>query len=109
MPVREWSGDAAAGCSREEALVDQERLDHIFQRALVLADRGGERVEPDRPAREPIEDRVDHEPIEPVEARSVDVEPLERETRERAVHGVATPTPFHLREVADAAQQAIRN
>src|SRR5215510_6715161 len=106
MPVAERSRYATAGRSREETLVDQERLHHVLERALVFADRGGERLEPDRPAPEALDDRAHHESIEAIEPGPIDVEPLEREARELGVHGLAAPLP-HLREVAHAAQQPI--
>src|SRR5262245_32280077 len=99
---------APARRAREESLVDQVGLDHVLERALVLADRGGERLEAGGPAVEPLDRREEQRAVEPVEAGGVDVEPLEREARPRGLDA-APGAGLHLGEVAHAPQQAVRD
>src|SRR5713101_4381617 len=58
VPVRARGGAATAGRAGEEALLHQERLVHLFQRARVLPDGGGDGAESDRPALELLDDRL---------------------------------------------------
>src|SRR5688572_16146402 len=89
VPETERRRDATARRPREEPLVDQERLDHVLERSLVLADRGRERLESHRTAAEPLHDRAHHEPVETIEAGAIDVEPLQRKARPIAAHRLA--------------------
>jgi hypothetical protein len=106
--ARQARRDASPRRAGQEALVDQERLDDVFERALVLADGGGERLEPDRAAVELLEQGAQQGEIEAVEAGGVDLEALERETGPRAVDQRAR-SAVDLGEVAHPAQQAVRD
>ena len=70
MPVRERRGDAAARGALQEALLDQERLEHVLDRVALLADRGGEVVDADRPAGEFLDDGRQQLAVHHVEPRA---------------------------------------
>src|SRR4030067_272504 len=61
-------GDAAARGARQEALLDQERFDHILDRAALFADGGGQRIPPPRPAVKAFDKYTEQTPVERVEA-----------------------------------------
>src|SRR5262245_31999315 len=82
--VRALRRHAAARRAVEVALLDQERLVDVLDRAAVLADRRGERVEPDRSAAVLLDERAEQRPVHAVEARFVDLEARQREARELA-------------------------
>ena len=104
MAVRQRGGDPAARGALQEALLDQERLQHVLDRVALLADRRGEVVDADRAAGELVEHRAQQLAVHHVEARRVDVE-----HRERVVGDVARDLAVgaHLGEVAHAPQQPV--
>src|SRR3989475_9377736 len=57
VSVRGPRGTAAARRAREKALLHEERLVHLLQRARVLAHGGGDGREAHRPALELLDDR----------------------------------------------------
>jgi hypothetical protein len=57
MPIRQRGAHAAARRALQEALLDQERLEHVLDRVALLADRRREVVDADRPAAELVEHR----------------------------------------------------
>ena len=82
----------------------RKRLDHVLERAALLADRGGETVDADRTAVELLHDREQQPAIERVEAPRIDVEQVERGVRDRLVDAAAA---LHLGVVAHAPQQPV--
>src|SRR3546814_10794607 len=71
MRISDWSSDvcssdlvhirlrrrhAAARGAHQEALLDQEGLDHVLEGAALFAQRGGQRLDPDRAAVEGLHD-----------------------------------------------------
>src|SRR6266699_5783386 len=78
VAVGRGRGAAAARRTREEALLHQEGLVHLLERARILADRRGDRLHADRPALEHLDDRLEDARVHVVETELVDVEPLER-------------------------------
>ncbi|RYG78107.1 Holliday junction branch migration DNA helicase RuvB, partial [bacterium] len=58
---------AAARTAHQQALLDQERLDDVLERAALLADRGREALDAHRPAIELLEDRHQQQAVERVE------------------------------------------
>ena len=69
--------DAPARGAHQEALLDQERLDHVLQRAALLADRCGDAVDADRPAIELLDYGEQQAAIERIEAVRIDLEQVE--------------------------------
>jgi hypothetical protein len=59
--------------------------------SLLLADRGGERREPDRPAGELLADHAQDLAVEPVEPERVDLEQRERRLGESSALTVPSP------------------
>ena len=106
MAVRQRRRDPAARGPLQEALLDQERLQHVLDGVALLADRRREVVDADRSAGELLEHRAQELAVHHVEARHVDVE-----HHERVVGDLARDLAFgaHLGEVAHAAQQPVRD
>src|SRR2546426_9126182 len=78
MPVRGPCGTAAAGRAREKALLHQEGLVHLLERAGVLANGGGDGREAYRPALELVDDGLQDPAVHVVESELVDVKPFQR-------------------------------
>src|SRR5437667_12107695 len=76
--VRPRRGTSAAWRPSEEALLHEERLVHLFERARILADGGGNGSEADRPSLELLEDGLPDPADHVVEAVFVVIEPLAR-------------------------------
>src|SRR5262245_60931505 len=102
--VRALRRHAAARRAVEVALLDQERLVDVLDRAAILADRGGERVQPDGSPAVFLDERTQERAVHAVEAGLVDLETREREAGELARH---RRLAADLGEVAHAAQQAV--
>ena len=68
MQVGVAGGHTPAGGAHQEALLDEERLDDILERAALLADRGRQAVDADRTAVEPLDDGGQELAVERVEA-----------------------------------------
>src|SRR5678815_1670589 len=77
MLVGVAGGDAAARGAHHEALLDQIRLDHVLDRAALLAERRCEALDADRTAVELLDDRQQELAVHHVEAERVDVEHVE--------------------------------
>src|SRR5713101_6959877 len=92
MSVRGPCGTAAAGRAREKALLHQEGLVHLLERAGVLAHGGGDGREAYRPALELLDDGLQDPAVHVVEAELVHVEPFERLGRDR--RGNLAPGPY---------------
>ena len=73
--------DAAARRAHHEALLDQVRLDHVLDRAALLAERRREALDADRTAVELLDDRQQELAVHDVEAERIDVEHVERRLR----------------------------
>src|SRR2546422_4677915 len=104
MPVRGSCGTAAARRAREKALLHQEGLVHLLERAGVLAHGGGDGREAYRPALELLDDGLQDPAVHVVEAELVHVEPFERLARDR--RGNLAPGPY-LRVVAHPLQEPV--
>src|SRR5206468_6017969 len=104
--VRERRRDAPLRRAREEALLDEEGLVDVLNRVALLADGRGERVDPDRPAAELVDDGEEEGAVHLIEPRLVDVEQGERIARDGPRD---PPLGTHLGEVAHAAQQPVRD
>ena len=97
-------GDPAARRPGQEALPDQERLGDLLDGLALLTDRDRQRGEADRAAAEPPAQRVEHGPVEPVEAELVDLVELERGVRDLEGDDAVGAD---LGVVADPAQQPV--
>src|SRR2546428_9720306 len=62
----------------EESFLDEKGLEDVLDRVALLADGGRQRVEPDRPTGELVDDGEKQCTVHLVEARLVDVEEPER-------------------------------
>jgi hypothetical protein len=68
--------------AHDETLLDQERLDHVLDRAALLAERRREALDADRAAVELLDDRQQQLAVHDVETERVDVEHVERRLRD---------------------------
>src|SRR2546425_4796828 len=78
MLVRGSRGAAAARRARQEAALHEKRLVHFLQRAGILAHSRRDGGEPDGPALELLDDRLEDAAVHVVEPELVHIEPLER-------------------------------
>ena len=95
---------SATRCAFEEALLDEERLIHLLQRAGVLADGRGDGSEAHGAALELVDDGGENFVVNLVQSVAVDVERLE------GIAGnlhVDASVALDLCEVAHAAQQGV--
>ncbi len=83
-------GGSTAGRALDQAALEQVGLVHVLDRVLLLADRDGERRQPDRAPAELLADRAQDLAVETVESLVVDAEQVERLDRDVAV---TTPLP----------------
>ena len=90
----------------QEAELEQVRLVHVLDRVGLLAERDRERREPDRAAAELVRDRPQELAVDALEAGLVHLEELERLPRDRERDDARVAD---LRDVADAAQDAVRD
>ncbi|KAG0926324.1 hypothetical protein G6F31_018429 [Rhizopus arrhizus] len=104
VPVGLVCGHAAARGAHQEALLDQVRFDHVFQRATFLGQRRGQRFDAHRATIEVIDHGLQQAPIELVEALRVNLQHLHRGLRDSLVD---VATGLDLGIVAHAAQQAV--
>jgi hypothetical protein len=82
-------------------------LVHPLERLSLLAEQGGEALDPDRPTAEAIEHREENRVVHRLEADRVDAVELEPRRRDLDVdRGAAV---VHLREVADPLEVAVRD
>ena len=104
MGAAERGDGAAARRSLDEAELQEIRLVHVLDRVRLLAQGGGERVEPDGTAVVLLDDRPQELAVEPLEPRLVDLEQLERLTRDRGRDRALVP---YLGDVPDPAEDPI--
>src|ERR1017187_1209648 len=97
---------AASRGAVEEADLDEERLVNLFERVFLFGKRCGQRAEPNRPAIVLLNNRKYQPAIDFVEAVSIHFKHGEGGFGGRKVDRARAA---HLRIVANAAQQAIRN
>ena len=69
---------AAAGGAGDQALLDQEGLDHVFHRVARFRKAGGERFNADRATAIDIGDHHQVTPVHRVEAEAIDLQSAER-------------------------------
>src|SRR4051794_19113776 len=104
MTPRRRRRDPTPGGAGEQSAADEERLRHGLDRLRLLGHGHGKRREAYRTAAEAAKQRVEHRPVEPVEAELVDLVDLERRSSDLPVdHPVGT----NLGVVADAPQQPV--
>src|SRR3954468_19566535 len=98
--------DAAARRALKETELQQERLVHVLDRVLLLAERDGQRREAHRPAAQLEEDRGEKLPGDSLETAVVPLEQLERLpchlVRDHAV-------VLHLGHVSHPPEDAVRD
>ena len=82
MQIGSTGRHAAAGAAHQEALLNQERLDDILERAALLADRGGEAVDAYRSAVEFLDDRAQHLAVQRIKSLVIDVQHPQRGDRD---------------------------
>ena len=69
--------DPASRSTGDQAASNEERLRDLLDRLRLLPDGDRDRGQADRSAAEATAERVEHPPVEPVEAKLVDVEQVE--------------------------------
>src|SRR5688572_17557698 len=104
MLVSPPRGDPRARRALQEPLLDEEGLVEVLDRAALLADRGGDRLDAGRTATILLDDRAQDLAVDLVEAVLVHLQQTERPPRRLGADGVVAR---HLREVAHPAQQAV--
>src|SRR5207302_3053383 len=90
----------------DEAQLQEIRLVHVLDRLLLLAERRGERREPDGAAFELDRNRAQELARLAIESLLVDLEQVQRLARDLVRDRALVP---HLRDVAHAAEDAVRN
>ena len=106
MPVSELGGDPASRGTRQEPDLDQVWLVHVLDRLRFLREGSGNGVEPNRPALELEDQRLQQLAVERLQAQLVDLEHAQRQPRR--VDGRA-PIAAHLRVIPHAAEQPVRD
>ena len=106
MPIRQRRGDAAAQRALQVTLLNQVRLQHIFNGVALLADGRRKIINAHRPAAELVDHRAQQFAIHDVEADAVNVEHLQRLIG-NILGDLAVGA--HLGEIAHAAQQPVGN
>ena len=96
MGAAEIGDHAAARCALEEAELEQVGLVDVLDRLRLLAERDGERREPDRSAAELDRDRAEELAVGPLEAEAAD----EIARRARGTPRVANRILKRVRDVA---------
>ncbi len=74
MTIGTGRGDPPPWRALHIALLDQIRLDDVFDRVAFLADRGGQVIQADRPAIKALDDEFEQAPVHLIEARGIDIE-----------------------------------
>src|SRR6476620_6154762 len=106
MPISRGRGDASPRRTLQIALLDEKRLDHVFYRVAFLADGGRQVVDTDGTAAEFLDHGLEQFAIHDVETGRIDIEHCERGIGNLARN---EPARFHLRVIANAPQQPVRN
>ena len=104
--VREPRRFASARGAADEAFLHEERLVDVLERRRVLAEDDGERREADRAAVVAVHEDVEQAAVHLVEAAFVHLEQVKRLARDAQVD---VAVGLDEREVAHAAQQAVRD
>src|SRR3546814_9855851 len=91
MLIRELAGDATARCAHQITLLDQVRLDHVFDGVACFADRRGEIVESGRTAVETLDQHHQQLAVHQVEAIAVDRQQLHCLARQRSGNLAVAP------------------
>src|SRR3546814_4637204 len=76
MLIRELAGDATARCAHQITLLDQVRLDHVFDGVACFADRRGEIVESGPTAVETLDQHYQHLAVHQLESIAVERQQL---------------------------------
>ncbi len=97
-------GDASPRGAGEVALHQEVRLVDVFESVGPLAHRGGDGLEPHRPAAELVDQRAEDAAVHRVEAGLVHLEPLQRAVGDFLGDAAVA---LHFREIADAAQEPV--
>src|ERR1700688_1535365 len=79
VPVSELGGNPASRGARQEPDLDQVGLVHILDRLRFLREGGGNGVEPNRPALELEDQRLQKLAVERLQAQLVDLEHAQRQ------------------------------
>src|SRR4051812_37130798 len=106
MPVRLRRRDASARRALEKSVLYQERLVTFLERARVFSYCGCDRGHTNRTALELLDDRLENSRVHIVEPELIDLEQLQRVSRNFAIDASARA---HLRKIANAAQQSVRD
>ena len=106
MFERRQRGDAPARRALQVALLDQIRLDHVFDGVALFADAGGDVVQADRAAVKAVDHRFEQFAVHQIEAFGVHVEHDQGFLGNALVNGAVT---FDIGIVAHAAQQTVGN
>src|SRR6185503_19278578 len=106
VPVRLRGSDPAPGSALEKPGLQEIGLVKVFERAPVLAERSGDRVDSDRASVELLDDGGEDASVELVEAVFVDLQPREGFARGRQVDAALAR---HLGEVAEPPEEAVRD
>src|SRR5437773_560937 len=106
VAIRAGRRAAAPRRAREEALLHQERLVHLLERARVLAHGGGDRLDADGAALELLDDGAQDARVHVVQPELVYVEALQGFERDR---GRDLAAGAHLGVVAHALQEPVRD
>ena len=104
MTISQVGNDAAARCARKESFLDQERFIYFFQCTYIFTDGCGNSSGADRTAAEFFDDGQQDLIVDGIETTRIDVQGIERETRDFQIDNTVTP---HLCEVTDTTQQGI--
>ena len=95
---------AATRRAHEKAAHDEVGLVDVLYRVRLLAERHGQRLQPDWPAVELLDDRSQDVAVELVEPLAVHLEQLQGSQTDLLADA---PLVTHLGEVADAAQEPV--
>ncbi len=106
MSVRRRRSAAAARRTAQKADLHEIRLVNVLNRDGLLADRRGQRFQPDGSAVVKLDQRVQQAPVVRVQSDLVDLQAVERQLRG---FGGDVPPRNDLGEIPDAFQQPVRN
>ena len=95
--------DSSARRPLHKAELDEIGLDDVLDRVARLRERGGDGLNPNRPAAELDRDDIEISPVHLIEPDRVHVEQLQRPVGERARHAFCA---FDHGEIAHAPEQA---
>src|SRR5689334_8983795 len=104
MVIGKFGGHTAARSTLKEADLEQIRFVHVFDCVDFLTKDGRNRVDADRTSAETFYNSAKQLPIDIIETMLVDIEELQRITRNRSRDFSGS---FHFREIADAFQQPV--